>query len=787
MKKLNLLKPMLITCLLFILIGSMWGTEVVYKTVLFGSSYNSKGISSYSSSFSATNNGFTVDVTNFNNSNNAWSYVKTGNKTSTSVGTIATTSAIDKPITKVVVTIDAITVAKVSNITLYSGSTNSCTTNEGTFSLGTGEQAVAISAPAANRFYSISFSCEKGSSNGLVTVSKVEFYVNEDGSSTPSAATPTFSVAAGTYSETQSVALSTTTEGASIYYTTNGEDPTTSSTLYSTPISVSATTTIKAIAVKDGMSNSSVATATYTIEASIANTAETAYTVEEAIALIDANSAQLANTMVYVTGIVSEIVTEYSSQYGNITFNISATGETNGQQFQFFRNQQDATNKYTSDPNIRVGATVIGCGKLTKYNDIYEFASGNYNVSYTAPAEDKQTPTITAAYETALTVGTAAVYTVNYNGDGTLSVTSSNTEVATVALDGTTITVTPIAAGTTQITISATGTENCYAANLSYSITVTNAPYIPSPATEGYETVDFTSVYSGVTDGSSATVEDYEGTSFTMEFAKPQSSTTPTKYYTRGASARAYKDNTITITGAENIIGINIAWSEAKGEDTDVQISGIGTTTVLITFSNTCSFTSIKVRYHWNYTREVAAGKFGTICLDHAVTKGDYEGATFYSIAGKRVDSESNVTAIVLEEVTSLEAGKPYIFEATGNLSVGFDGTVAAASSENGLVGSLEGCSVAEGMYILSNNQVKKCGTGCQIGANRAYINMDEVPLYRGASSAPVRVIAISEEANTATALENTNGESVQKIVENGQVYIIRAGVVYDIIGRIVK
>ncbi len=77
---------------------------------------------------------------------------------------------------------------------------------------------------------------------------------------------PTFSPAAGTYNATQNVELSTTTEGATIYYTTNGNDPTTASSVYSTAIPVTETTTIKAIAVKSGMDNSSVASATYTLK-----------------------------------------------------------------------------------------------------------------------------------------------------------------------------------------------------------------------------------------------------------------------------------------------------------------------------------------------------------------------------------------------------------------------------------------------------------------------------------------------------------------------------------------
>jgi hypothetical protein len=82
---------------------------------------------------------------------------------------------------------------------------------------------------------------------------------------TPTVATPTFSPAAGTYTSAQSVTLSTTTSGATIRYTTDGSTPTGSSTVYSSPINVAATTTIKAIGLKSGWNTSAVGSATYTI------------------------------------------------------------------------------------------------------------------------------------------------------------------------------------------------------------------------------------------------------------------------------------------------------------------------------------------------------------------------------------------------------------------------------------------------------------------------------------------------------------------------------------------
>lgn len=81
---------------------------------------------------------------------------------------------------------------------------------------------------------------------------------------TPKVATPTFSPATWAEGSTLEVTLACATDGASIYYTTDGSAPTSESTAYSTKITISATTTIKAIAVKSSMTDSDVATQTYT-------------------------------------------------------------------------------------------------------------------------------------------------------------------------------------------------------------------------------------------------------------------------------------------------------------------------------------------------------------------------------------------------------------------------------------------------------------------------------------------------------------------------------------------
>ncbi len=146
-------------------------------------------------------------------------------------------------------------------------------------------QTVTLSDTAAgvSLFYTIDGSTPSASStpyNGPINVAATEVvksiailsgYPNSAVASgtyvvtTPLTATLTFSPAAGTYHAVQTVTISNSASGASIYYTTDGTTPTASSTLYNGPITVSGNETIQAVAVESGFTNSAVATAAYVI------------------------------------------------------------------------------------------------------------------------------------------------------------------------------------------------------------------------------------------------------------------------------------------------------------------------------------------------------------------------------------------------------------------------------------------------------------------------------------------------------------------------------------------
>ncbi len=116
-----------------------------------------------------------------------------------------------------------------------------------TASLGVGTHSVYATYNGSTTFY--------GSTSPTETVTIVP----------PLTAVPTFTPAAGTYTSVQSVTLADTTAGATIYYTLDGSTPTTGSAKYTTPITITSSTDVNAIAVATGHSQSGVASATYAI------------------------------------------------------------------------------------------------------------------------------------------------------------------------------------------------------------------------------------------------------------------------------------------------------------------------------------------------------------------------------------------------------------------------------------------------------------------------------------------------------------------------------------------
>jgi len=136
------------------------------------------------------------------------------------------------------------------------GSTIYYTTNGATPTTGSTAYSSPISVPAGETVMALATA--SGTGFAPSPVATAVYLINP-------AATPTFSPAAGTYSTAQTVTISDSTAGSTIYYTTNGTSPTTGSATYSSPITVAATETLEAIATAAGQSNSAVGSVVYTI------------------------------------------------------------------------------------------------------------------------------------------------------------------------------------------------------------------------------------------------------------------------------------------------------------------------------------------------------------------------------------------------------------------------------------------------------------------------------------------------------------------------------------------
>ena len=268
-------------------------------------------------------------------------------------------------------------------------------------------------------------------------------------SSISTCATPTFSLVSGKYSEPQTVSISTSTEGASIYYTLDGTIPSeTNGSLYESAISVNKTTTIKAIALKQNCANSDIATAIYAF-IQHAGTGDDPYTVDDARAAIDINDGL---TNVYARGIVSNIEEDYNTDHSNITFDF-VDQEGDSKFLCAYRCVGDEA------AEVKVGDIVVVSGTLTKYNEIYEFTSGCTLVSLTHPTSTD--PSITAENVNIEYDATSGVisYTIENEPDpvGTLTASVPEGSWITLGTVGETVPFT-CAANTTSVPRTATVT-----------------------------------------------------------------------------------------------------------------------------------------------------------------------------------------------------------------------------------------------------------------------------------------------------------------------------------------
>ncbi len=161
-------------------------------------------------------------------------------------------------------------------------------------------------------------------------------------------ATPVISPNSGDYFDPIDVSMTCSTAGATIYYTTDGSDPDESSTTYSGSFVVNTTTTVKARAYESSMTESNIATKTYTFPT---------YTEVSTIAIL---RTQTVGDYFILTG---EAVLTFKQSYRNQKFVQDATSAIL---------VDDDAGEITSTYNLYDGITGIS-GQLTEYGGMLQF------------------------------------------------------------------------------------------------------------------------------------------------------------------------------------------------------------------------------------------------------------------------------------------------------------------------------------------------------------------------------------------------------------------------------
>jgi hypothetical protein len=201
----------------------------------------------------------------------------------------------------------------------------------------------------------------------------------------PAAAAPQFSPPAGTYSTSQTVTLTDTTPSSTMYYTLDGSDPTNASAVYNGPIGVTATETIKAIAMANGYIASPISTASYTIGAPIskpvlgtllpaftsAGNKSFALTVNgsgfTADSVVFWGKTALATQFVNANQLVTQIATSDIAAAGTIPISVQTPAPggavSNALQFEI----DSATTGSTTAPVFTTAAATIGAGSTATY------------------------------------------------------------------------------------------------------------------------------------------------------------------------------------------------------------------------------------------------------------------------------------------------------------------------------------------------------------------------------------------------------------------------------------
>ena len=403
-------------------------------------------------------------------------------------------------------------------------------------------------------------------------------------------ATPTFTPAAGEYNAAQSVEIACATDGATIYYTTDGTAPTAASTAYTTAIAVGSTMTIKAIAVKENMTDSEIATAAYTINIP----AEPDFTTVAGLkALLGAESATFTGTLTdavvsFIAGTVDAIIKDatgsilYHKESGHgLLQGQTISGEVivEGVIYNGINEITDLSATVTGEESA-VEPQVVTFAQLKNNFATYESAyvkvvgvTSNTTTTKKGNIQATQNGTDYVVYtNVAVPVNTGDVFTA----EGTVTKYNTTEEVKVwKAADLTVTTAAPVLSATpATTTVSATPTSVTWTIISNTNWTITPGTGVTASVTSGNGNADITLAFAANTGSTAAT-------------------------YTATVSAAGCDDVTITITqqGAGGSSGV---------KDTITSALLTATSTTYTDFSNVAA--TSQARYAGNSAKSSSDG-----------------------------------------------------------------------------------------------------------------------------------------------------------------------------------
>lgn len=658
-------------------------------------------------------------------------------------------------------------------------------------------------------------------------------------------AAPVFAPANGTtFVDKLTVGASCSTEGATIYYTKDGAEPTTGSDKFPTEgVTLTETTTLKAIAVKDGLDNSEVVTATYTkLEpyASLKALKESGIATEEGkpcvVELKDAVVTYADSRKAYIqdetaglyvfgsnklkagtklNGVVAAQLALYFGLYelkvdGGEFDNVAVTNDVEipvqevtvaelNQNFAQYESMRvkvvDAT--VTSSFNDKNGeieqngekialraadenitADVQATVDVTGYPGLYN-STKQLNVilqeDIAVKTAGKTQATLTFDSDAySVNVGESLTVKATTNSSASVVYSSSDKTIATVD-ENTGEVQAGNKAGTVTITATVTENDKYTGATATCTVKVVDPGIVPDVVALVSEKDGIYYAMLNTTGNSKNKLNASEATILNGKVITDRMDLCGWVVDQSAGYIKDFNDNMFVAHGSGNtdlVLQSNgFKWEysdemwtcvDEKNKQRAIGLNSSTNDDVTKYFFGTYLVNEIAAKYPApvvmpiteGYHRNVTSGDYGTICLPYAVAAEDMAGAEFFSIAGKVMKGEEP-RSIVLNQVTTLEAGVPYIFSATSDkLIAAYSGkAVAVAEEANGLIGSFEGQDVAEGMYLISaQNKVQLCGKSCKISGNRAYIDMNEVPEYSGEVGVNQRLISFED----ATGISET-------------------------------